>query len=242
MIPNQLKIQPGQQRLSPEQEAEARNWASERIAAQLSTEPVDEPETERLLHQAYVVAGLPPPPRICWVNGPLHLVALAPQPVEANLWVEMTTVVGERVWYSVHGIMGDELKASVSVSVRESAHASVRESVKFHRRSSMDKHLWAAEASVRAYEAAPRLAVYRFFNEYQEPNELQALSHFNERVAGYWLGKRKAILVRRPRVLARDGEGRLHSAMGKCIEYRDGWGFYAWHGVRVPKRVILAPE
>jgi hypothetical protein len=34
----------------------------------------------------------------------------------------------------------------------------------------------------------------------------------------------------------------LHSATGKCIEYHDGWGFYAWHGVHVPERVILAPE
>src|SRR5262249_11297511 len=34
----------------------------------------------------------------------------------------------------------------------------------------------------------------------------------------------------------------LHSATGKCLEYRDGWGFYAWHGVRVPEKVILAPE
>ena len=37
-------------------------------------------------------------------------------------------------------------------------------------------------------------------------------------------------------------QGRLHSATGQCMEYRDGWGFYAWHGVRVPERVILAPE
>jgi hypothetical protein len=24
--------------------------------------------------------------------------------------------------------------------------------------------------------------------------------------------------------------------------YPDGWGFYAWHGVVVPEKVILAPE
>jgi len=43
-------------------------------------------------------------------------------------------------------------------------------------------------------------------------------------------------------VLARDSEGRLHSPGGKCLAYPDGWGFYAWHGLRVPEQVILAPE
>src|SRR5262249_47263755 len=37
-------------------------------------------------------------------------------------------------------------------------------------------------------------------------------------------------------------EGRLHNATGTCMEYRDGWGVYAWHGMAVPEKVILAPE
>jgi hypothetical protein len=95
--------------------------------------------------------------------------------------------------------------------------------------------------SVRAYTVAHELVHYRFFDEYLSPNELQALAHFNELVSGYWLGAGEAIVVRRPRLLVRDAAGRLHSARGKCIEYRNGWGFHAWHGVRVPDRVILAP-
>jgi hypothetical protein len=34
----------------------------------------------------------------------------------------------------------------------------------------------------------------------------------------------------------------LHHAAGKCIEYPDSWGFYAWHGVGVSRKVILAPQ
>jgi hypothetical protein len=34
----------------------------------------------------------------------------------------------------------------------------------------------------------------------------------------------------------------LHNETGKCIEYPDGWGFWAWHGVRVTEQFILAPE
>ena len=66
MIADHLRIQPGQEALTPEQEAEARRFAQERIEAQLSTEPVDEPEAEQFLRQAYVVAGFPPPGHIRW--------------------------------------------------------------------------------------------------------------------------------------------------------------------------------
>src|SRR5215469_15473927 len=77
---------------------------------------------------------------------------------------------------------------------------------------------------------------------YLAPDALHALAHFNARVSGYWLGQDTAVLVRRPTRLSRDRQGRLHHATGKCLEYRDGWGISAWHGVRVPKKVILAPE
>jgi hypothetical protein len=86
------------------------------------------------------------------------------------------------------------------------------------------------------------LTFCRFFDEYIAPNEAMALARFNELVAGYWFGKEVALIVRRPRRIAFDEENRLHNATGPCVEYRDGWGFYAWHGVRVPEKVILAPE
>src|ERR1051326_4683982 len=75
MIPDHLRLQPGQEALTPEQEVEAERFAKARIEAQLSTEPVDEPEADRLLQQAYEVAGLPPPERIHWVDAPLPLMA-----------------------------------------------------------------------------------------------------------------------------------------------------------------------
>jgi hypothetical protein len=95
--------------------------------------------------------------------------------------------------------------------------------------------------SASAYYPAPNLAYSRFFDEYLAPNALHAFAHFNERVARYWLDQEEAIMLRRPSVLTRNRAGRPHSATGKCLEYRDGWGIYAWHGVRVPERVILSP-
>ena len=71
MIEPHLRLYPGQQVLTPAQEAEARRFFAERFQTQLSTEPVDEQEAEALLRRSYQVVKLPPP-RILWVDDPLQ--------------------------------------------------------------------------------------------------------------------------------------------------------------------------
>jgi hypothetical protein len=95
--------------------------------------------------------------------------------------------------------------------------------------------------SISAYEAAPELAMLRFYDTYLAPNKAGALARFNESVSGYWLGAAVALLVRKPSLLSRDARGRLHSATGPAVTYPDGWSIYAWHGVSVPAWVILTP-
>jgi hypothetical protein len=110
------------------------------------------------------------------------------------------------------------------------------------RESTRDSLRAIVQASVQAYHHASWLAHFHFLATYLAPNDLHPLAHFNELVSGYWLGTEGALLIRRPCVLSRDAEGHLHSTAGTCIEYPDGWGFYAWHGLRVPEKLILAPE
>jgi hypothetical protein len=50
------------------------------------------------------------------------------------------------------------------------------------------------------------------------------------------------IVGARPAVLHRDARGDLHNPAGLALAYPDGWGFYAWHGRRVPGWVIVAPS
>jgi hypothetical protein len=65
------------------------------------------------------------------------------------------------------------------------------------------------------------------------------------RSAGWWWPfERVAILTERPCALAmaRDEQGRLHHPTGPVVGYPDGWGIWAWHGVRVPRQVIERPD
>ena len=60
---------------------------------------------------------------------------------------------------------------------------------------------------------------------------------------GWWSPyKNMAILQHRHCELHRDERGRLHSPSGMAVKYRDGWGVYAWHGVRVPAQIIENPQ
>lgn len=180
-----------------------------------------------------------------------------------NLWDAVWSSVGGKIRANVGGIVGDKstdksvgavIEASVLASSKISKESRIRDNKKRLRESlfpgvgreittinTWDLVWSAVTSSMWAYHEAHWLACYAFFDHYLAPNDFHARSHFNELVSGYWLGKELALIVRRPRLLIRDAQGRLHNETGKCLEYHDGWGFYAWHGVRVPERVILNP-
>lgn len=47
---------------------------------------------------------------------------------------------------------------------------------------------------------------------------------------------------RRPCRVQRDAMNRLHCADEMAIRWRDGTGYYFWHGVAVPEKLILHPD
>jgi hypothetical protein len=100
----------------------------------------------------------------------------------------------------------------------------------------------SVNASVAGYATAFWLGYYHIFAVSFGLQPLQAFCRFNQLLSGYWLGSEVALLVRRPTVLALDAMARLHNASGPCIEYRDGWQYYAWRQVPVSARIILEPE
>ncbi len=177
----------------------------------------------------------------------------------ASAWKRVGADVAFRLQGSVRRAVGSRIEANVETPVyrlartriEASVEADVWSRVSTSARPKVKAGLWegirasvaaSISASVRAYAVAPALGVFRFLDEYLAPNNARALAQFNEGVSGYWLGKDLALIVRRPTRLVCDSAGRLHSATGPCMQYRDGWGFYAWHGISVPEQVILAPE
>jgi hypothetical protein len=171
--------------------------------------------------------------------------------------VRRTTVtMAEHLQASEHGLVraSKDLMLQVWSPIRERVcdlvWPSVGDSVHWAVPARIRDYVWGPEAiehaslwhSISAYDQAPVLAPVLYLDTYLAPTVAHGLIHFNQLVSGYWLGREVALIVRRPRVLSRDEAGRLHHATGKCLEYHDGWGFYAWHGVRVPEEVIVYPD
>src|ERR1700677_3187645 len=51
-----------------------------------------------------------------------------------------------------------------------------------------------------------------------------------------------AIIVARPTALRLDDAGNLHAAGKPCIEWSDGNQDFAWHGIWVPEKIVMAPH
>jgi hypothetical protein len=260
------KIRKGQRELTPAQLASARLFAQERIQAILSTEPVNESSAEEHLRQAYRAAGLEPPTTIRWFDSPLGFCLARSllnkevgdsvrDSVRDSVWASVRASVGASVrdsvgasvrdsvwasvWDSVRASVGASVGASVRASVGASVGASVRDSVWASVRDSVGDSVWD---SVWALWDADDCAFLWFFHTAFRENAFIHFAQMNEMIHGYFLGRNEAWLVRHATRLERDERGRLHSDNGMAIQYADGWGFYAWHGVRVPEPIILRPE
>src|SRR5262249_3192122 len=167
-------LSPDQQPLTPAQQAEAERFTEERIRAQLATEPVGELETardvweaERLLREAYMAAGLPPPQEIAWLDGPLQLIAVLVPFSLGHSWppalaeeVLPDGSVQDRLQESIRATVGEGVWESVPERVRASVRARMLETSPMIRTwSSVKDQLWRVERSLHA--SMWTIALYR---------------------------------------------------------------------------------
>jgi len=170
--------------------------------------------------------------------------------VRGHLRERVTNAVGETVRASVYSSLrsavgntvGATVAGRVSVPVMDTLWETPGAGLAGSLRQRRARAAWA---SVAALYDASRLAVYQFYHEHLTPNALAPLIVVNRATHGYFFGRGEAWLVRRATRLERDEVVRLHSEDGMAIQYADGWGFYAWHGVSLGalgEKLIMAPE
>jgi hypothetical protein len=82
------------------------------------------------------------------------------------------------------------------------------------------------------------LAFFRRVCNLPNTENIDPLLRIAQSCGWVWFFSGAAIITDRPKTLRRDDQNRLHCDMGPAIEYRDGFGVYAWHGTRVPREWI----
>ena len=170
--------------------------------------------------------------------------------VGAQVWAQVGAQVGAQVWAQVRDQVGaqvrdqvwDQVWAQVRAQVRDQVWAQVRDQVRAQVRDQVGAQMYQAGYGLHDSEW---LGFYDFFGGVcglEAPLKLSGLMNIARTAGWWWPFQGAVILTERPVFLARDERNRLHCESRAAIEYSDGWGVYAWHGVRVPEQVIKAPE
>ncbi len=85
------------------------------------------------------------------------------------------------------------------------------------------------------------LAFYDFFMEVcklkRETNKLSGTWKVSKNAGWYLPHKNICWISEKHNKLVRDSQGRLHNEHGMALQYPDGWGIYALHGVRFDKKL-----
>ena len=228
------------ERLPPEREAQLPAIRDEWIRIGLSTERAGRPAAEAGVDAAYRAAGLEPPRIKVWLDSPLAGTIAAAILGDKRFWATVGDTVGDTVWATVGDTVGDTVWATVWDTVGDTVWATVWDTVGATVRATVGEWRWRAvygqhEASWLAFYAAFRGLV-------PEVDRLQGLEQVARSAGWWWPFERAVILTERPTVLARDDRGRLHSPDGPALLYPDGWGIWAWHGVRLDRSIIEQPE
>jgi len=88
------------------------------------------------------------------------------------------------------------------------------------------------------------ISFYDFFQKEVgiDLHQINGLIELSHHCGWWWPFENVVVMTPKATHLALDDEGRLHAENGPALSYSDGWGVYAWHGIRVPEQLIEHPE
>jgi hypothetical protein len=240
--------------LTHEQKARFSEFVKKWTDIGLCTLPADRLRAEHGIRLAYKSANLNAPLKIVWTASPLaqgltRLVVI--KKLSASVGDSVGASVGASVWDSVRASVGASVRASVGDSVWDSVRDSVGASVRASVWASVWDSVWDSVGdsvwdSGYGQHDASWLSFYDYFRQVctleTATNPIHGLSEIAQAAGWFLPHKHICWISERHHRVCRNSRGQLHSHDGMAIEYPDGWGVWAWNGVRVTEQIILRPD
>ncbi len=242
-------------KLTPEQEAAMEGWAQKWISIGLCCEPADREKAEKAYRACYRYARLKDDVPIIWVQSPVVGAFAASisrsllddsavgSAVDSAVYSAVYSAVGSAVGSAVYSAVDSAVYSAVDSAVYSAVYSAVDSAVRSAVDSASLRISWHGWLGGQLWAYWP--AFEGFFREVCKltlgkdlTRAASAYAATSEHAGYWWPNKRFIIACDRPRSIKRDPNGQLHSETGLAIEYRDGWGLYAWHGTVIPAEWI----
>ena len=238
-------------KLTEPQKASFDEWADRWIEVGLRTGNADRPKFEAAVRECYRFAGLEPPKVIVWTMSPLVVSMAGPI---ASLVIELSRRAkrgGDKI--NVRGAVRGAVDGAVDGAVRDAVGGAVREVLRNAWKNVIGGQFWVGGS----YWWGPAFTSYfRDVCGLELEGDLWDRGRAYEATAEaacWWYPHKDFVLVsERPTVIHREladparprgwGSHRLHCGDGPAVGFRDGWGVWAWRGVRVTQQIIEHPE
>ncbi|MEU8658657.1 DUF6745 domain-containing protein [Actinoplanes philippinensis] len=142
-------------------------------------------------------------------------------------WAQLSAAAGRRSWGLVMDLIAGRLRLRLGEDL---AAAFPGDDGRAARMPVLDAIYGQHDGPwLSTFEAADRL-----FPEAGLMTGLAGLAAVARNAGWWWANETVAVLTDRPTTLTRDNVGRLHRGEGAALEFRDGYGLWAWRGMPIP--------
>jgi len=258
--------------LTAEQSRALTRYRARWTAIRRSTEPADREAAEQGVRLAYRAAGLSPPARLVWCDGPVAMsrrAARISREDGANVrfelidwphWRAAAQVrrrLPRRLLKDVEAVVNsaDTLVAAMADAV---THAATLEPVALLTRLRRGEPLSLSGVmlALSGREGFAYAAVgphdLSWLSAYEYLRGVLGLKAETEALLGLWQVAANAgwlqphahtcFLAERPQLLRADANERLHHADGPALSFADGFAAFVWRGVEIPRELIEHPD
>jgi len=241
--------------ITPEQEALIPVYREKWRNIALSTVPIDREKAADAVQAAYAVIGLEKP-EIIFYDSPLRALEQLGHRLEDGVASEIDhglpvkQQLESQVLFQIKKQLEDQIKLQLRSKMRMVLYSPVQSEMESYLERTGD--LTVQYSKQLSEKIAPELwgfasSLYDYYIAVlncQYSRENWDLFQGIVRNCGWMFPYEKICLMcDRPRVLSFDDANRLHSEASRAIEFADGFGIYAYHGVTVPEQYgKLYPE